>query len=469
MNGLPSWLLDLAEARPASVERVLRECIVGEWNYPPGQSHVYGVLSDLSWEGGNLARLVRPTVVEQLANRDPAHPVILHSALSLVLKTASLPDNELSAIALSRCLTTPLTGEAFARWAAAALQLDAETAIATIVGRLEQSGSAEQSMSEINGFLSPDLGTHLTLLPHPSYLRARSLRQLIPLVYRYVRPAEDVVRKTGVSYSPNRRDGAQRFRDALLSRLAQSDEPEAGRLLRELLSASEVAAHRDWILHLLDDRAIRDANLQEWEPADIRQFVLDHETKPKSDADLFRIIVNRLSDIKHDVESSDNSLREEVANGSDEYVLRRWLARKLAERSRDRYTIPQEEEIDQEERPDIRAEHPETWPVSIEVKWADRWTLEELLERLETQLVGQYLRSHESRYGIYILGMQGSKGHWKGARGHKLVFHEVVEAVSERARQLSASHPSVEEICVTAIDFRRPAEREPVASAISSG
>ena len=99
-----------------------------------------------------------------------------------------------------------------------------------------------------------------------------------------------------------------------------------------------------------------------------------YETNPRTDSELFRIVLNRLTDIKDDVERSDNSLREEVPGDPEEYVLRRWLARKLNERSRHRYTIPQEEEIDQERRPDLRAENPRTPPVSIEIKWANRWT-----------------------------------------------------------------------------------------------
>ena len=54
--------------------------------------------------------------------------------------------------------------------------------------------------------------------------------------------------------------------------------------------------------------------------------------------------------IKHDVEKSDNSLRDEVHRDDKEAGLRRWLKRKLDERSRHRYTTPQEAEIDQQEQ-----------------------------------------------------------------------------------------------------------------------
>ena len=95
------------------------------------------------------------------------------------------------------------------------------------------------------------------------------------------------------------------------------------------------------------------ADITPWSTSDIRQFADSYEYDPTNDRDLYGIVTNRLTDIKYDVEESDNSLREEVAVGSNEYVLRRYLARKLNERSKNRYTIPQEEEIDQEQRPDL--------------------------------------------------------------------------------------------------------------------
>ena len=162
---------------------------------------------------------------------------------------------------------------------------------------------------------------------------------------------------------------------------------------------------------------------------------------------------NRLTDIKDDVEHSDNSLREEVQHGADEYVLRRWLARKLAERARQRcYTIPQEEEIDQKERPDLRAENPHTAPVSIELKWADNWTLTQLVERLENQLVGQYLRAERSRYGIHVLATDGRKGYWESPHG-KLDFNQVIERVARRAEELRSTRLGIGDLRVVAIDW----------------
>ena len=226
--------------------------------------------------------------------------------------------------------------------------------------------------------------------------------------------------------------------------------------LRRLSALPELASSRDWILHLIDERTVSEADHRAWVPADIRVFAQDYETDPHTDAELYRIICNRLTGIKDDVERSDNSLREEVLRGADEYVLRRWLARKLKERTNKRYTIPQEEEIDQEHRPDLRAENPHTDPVAIELKWADNWALPVLLERLENQLIGQYLRAHNSRYGIYVLGTDGRKGHWEDPNGRHIRFEEVMQIIVHRARELADTRCDVAGLCVVGIDFRVP-------------
>jgi len=247
------------------------------------------------------------------------------------------------------------------------------------------------------------------------------------------------------------------FRDGLLERLAGSEDHHATEALKALLATPETAHLRDWILHLLDQRLQREADHLPWTAEDVRIFMRDHEIDPKTDTDLFQIVCKRLADIKHDVERSDNSLREEVHSDNTEPVLRRWLARKLSERSRGRYTIPQEEEIDQKRRPDLRIENPCTNPVSVEIKWADNWTVPELLEGLENQLLGQYLRSDNCRYGVYLLGMIGRKQHWEAPETKTpLSFQQVLDLIRARVKELMAGSPHVQAVEVVAIDFRPP-------------
>jgi hypothetical protein len=260
------------------------------------------------------------------------------------------------------------------------------------------------------------------------------------------------------------RDDARRFRDSLLERLSQSESAEAGDVLHEFLQEPALAPHRDYILHLLDQRAERQADSPPWNPEDIPAFAKDYETDPKTDRDLFKIACRRLQELKNDVEKADNSIRSEMRNEDDERKLRIWLARKLQERSCNRYTVPQEEEIDRRERPDLRIERPGMSPVSIEIKWANKnWTLPQLIERLENQLIGQYLRDAQCRYGIYILGYIGRKKTWEYQDDSShLSFEQVVTIITERAKVIVAERRDIEDIAVISLDFTEPKKLEKV-------
>lgn len=459
MNGFPDWFPDLVAAKPAAVADVVRQCVLGEWQYPPDREHCYDVLAHLAWENGCLSRLVRTTVVELLGTGDPANHSIRDYALSLAVSTSIPPDTELGAIAAARCRVLDVGSDGFGMWLAVCLQFDAGQAVSILEERLADCSTAADVVLQVCALLGDEMRPRVPRLVRPDYLNPPALARLIVLVYRHVRPEDDIDRTRTGPYTPTDRDAASRFRGALVARLAQAEGPEVLGLLRSLLTHSELARHYDWIRHLLDERFVTDADILAWSPAAIREFAREYETTPRTDAELFQITVNRIADVKNDVENSDNSLREEIRKNDSEYVLRRWLARKLNERSRQRYTVPQEEEIDQKVRPDLRTETPHTAPVSIELKWADNWTLPQLLERLENQLLGQYLRAERNRYGVYVLATDGRKRHWEVTGSADAAFDEVVDRVALRAQELVTLHPEIGDMRVVGIDFRPPPER----------
>lgn len=116
-------------------------------------------------------------------------------------------------------------------------------------------------------------------------------------------------------------------------------------------------------------------------------------------------------------------------------------------------------EIDQQQRPDLRVENQKTPAVSIEAKWADNWTLNDLLVGLEAQLVGQYLRAHDSRHGVYFLATDGRKKQWEGRGGIRLTFEDVTAKLKALASEIEAENPGVDAVRVVTIDFRPPSKR----------
>ena len=455
LNGFPPWIDDLAKAHPSAVCRVLSACIGGEWQLPDGQQ-VHLVLYDLAWYGETLSPLAESILLGRLRAGDPPNLSILRFTLIALTRRQSPLLRQVSEIAASRIsgLTKP---ERIALWLAVWMQIDADAAIQALRQKTVNSSEASKIYVLLCAMLSRESIEREPLIPNPDYLRTKILRQLIPLVYSRVKISEDIDRVGKGMFTPGPRDHAQHFRSFLLDRLAKDESPEAEDALSELANDPSMTDTKEWILDLLDKRLKAQADLSAWTPEDLRTFAQHHEVDPKNDKELFSIVRKRLREIKAEVEQADNSMRRELHPDYPEAELRKWLQRKLTDRSRQRYTVPQEEEIDLQQRPDLRIERPGMGPVSIEVKWAERWTLLDLLERLENQLVGQYLRAHDSQYGIYVLGIIGSKGYWVGPNKTRRTFEEVVTLVSESARNLVKKRPDIGDLEVISIDFREPA------------
>ena len=90
-----------------------------------------------------------------------------------------------------------------------------------------------------------------------------------------------------------------------------------------------------------------------------------------------------------------------------------------------------------------------------------KWTLEALKERLENQLIGQYLRPANVCFGIYVLGNVRPKRRWKipGSK-EEVNFSKLVELIQGHAKNLQLqSAGKVEGIAVIGIDFSDPRER----------
>jgi len=460
LNGFADWLPELARAQPQAVRQVFQNAMRGEWQFPADRTHFSEVLSKLKWQGERYWPLIAQDLLTQLQIEDPQHPAILNYAISILLKSATSPRRELAVLAAQRVINYPQSSPFFIGWMLLWLQLEAIPSITYLSQCLNGLPTTEGDdlMLRICNALH---GGHLNsaaLMERPDYLQPQAIRILVPLVYKHIRPNEDIDRAGSGVYHPTERDDAQEFRNGLLPRFAQMDHPQVLAVLKELHEDPQLSQHRDWITHLIEEHAKGKVDLSPWQEQDIRAFATEFETNPRTDTDLFRIACWRIQDIKKEVERAENSLREEVRRDWLEPALRRWFQRKLNDRSRQKYTIPQEAEIDQQQREDLRFENPSIpSAVPVEIKWADRWSAVELLERLENQLVGQYLRAHNIRYGIYLLGYIGRQRHWNHPTEQRRIdLSELIRIIERKAQELEQTRLDIAKIRVIAVDFTVP-------------
>jgi hypothetical protein len=456
LNGFASWFPTLAEARPQETEQVIETCIQGEWAFPAERAQVNEVLYKLAWQGKDLTFLAENQVWRLLRAQDPSNIKVLEYTLTILLRS-KVDRAQIALLAEARAVTGAYDRSRCALWLAALLLIDASLAVTALERLLSENRVPEDIMIQLCSLISGDHFTSTLTVESPSYQQPQNLRRLIPLVYRYIRPSEDIDRTGSGGYTPTARDHAQEFRGRLLELLSRQDDERVPGLLSELMNEPELQYLCDWILRLIEEWQKRNADGAPWTAADIRAFACENEIDPKTAGDLFAIACKRINEIKLDVEKAENSLRRELHRYYPESELRKWLQRKLQERSRGRYTVPQEAEIDLQQRPDLRLENPRTPAVSVEVKWAEHWSVTQLATGLETQLADQYLRAHNATYGIYLLGMIGDKQYWENPsdRSH-LSFQQLVDFLCEEATKLVTARPDIEDIRVVGIDFRTP-------------
>ena len=339
--------------------------------------------------------------MQRLSEEDPMNNEILKYALCILIGCTPVPADELTDLAATRAREVEVETTRFQQWLAVSLQLDAMAAIEHLEARLSSSKDPYGTMVGICARLSGEVHDKEPLLANPSWLAPEAIRRFVPLVYRYVRREDDIHHPPGETYTPGARDSAEHFRGALLERMANVMKPEVENVLREFVGDPLFANLSDYVQHLLERHIANIADGLPWRISDVRKFARDYERDPQTDSDLFRLGVKRLLDLRDWIETGEDSPREEVQPERHEAGFRRWLQRRLNERGC--CVVPQEWEMDQGARTDLRLAIPAIAPVSLELKLADEWTLKELLDGLEHQLVGRYLRDHRARYGIYVL------------------------------------------------------------------
>lgn len=464
LNGLPDWFEALADTSLDEVANTLVLAIDAEFKYPADTPLVHEVLA-------KLAAAKSPTIAAAdavqhcLLRCDPINQRVLEQATTTLLRTGARGSDDLLALAHSRVQLYGIGDGRWLTWMSMWLRLDAIPAIRYLETAVQgcSAADADELVIQLCSILGGSYGTALPM-GRASFLSHSSLALLIPLVCRHVRRADDIDRNNKGAYSPLPRDNAQDFRARLWEVLRTSDADEADTVLQGFLDENSVPTERDWVLSILETRKGKQADPAAWLPEDVQAFGTHYGHRPRSDYQLYQLTTRLLLDIKANVEISENATdRLQVRKDDKEVHFQGLLKRQLDQRSLQWFSVTQESMIDLNQRPDLRVEIPDINALPVEVKLAnlEHWTAEKLLERLEIQLVGQYLRASKVNYGVYVVGNTEPKRQWQRPRDKQLIgFEELVLLLQEKAATLIADRSqSVYGLSVIGIDFSDPRER----------
>lgn len=218
-------------------------------------------------------------------------------------------------------------------------------------------------------------------------------------------------------------------------------------------------------------KAAADADVVAWTPSQVREFGKSLVATPANHRQLWYHAVDKLEALKHDLEDGDSSISTILQAVDQETEFRKYIGGWCRDRSAGRYLIPQEEELADAKRPDLRFLGVGfDAPIPAELKLADKWTGPHLFERLEIQLCGDYLRDVRSSRGIFLLVYLGTKSYWDLPNGRRAdTFEKLVDELQRHWTLISGDYPGVEDIRIVGIDLTRRGKDTKAAKAAKKG
>lgn len=454
LNGFPDWFPCLFAAHPQLVAEMLLVEIEFELGMSDSDTAFQYVVARTHHARDWLANALTQGILLLLNSHLPWRPQVLKYLVD-ILQASTLSDGLIATLAREQMvLGDPMH---CALWAAAWTSVDPDPAIDAVEQHLSALGDAAHCTEFTMAFIAHLLGNRRSnsCMRH-AYRTPAVLKRLYLLVHQHVRADEDIDRAGKGVFSPGLRDDAQDAREHLVQLLQELPGRETFLALHSLSQEHPHADYRPWMARQALARAQVDSERPAWSAIQVSEFAETYERSPANHREMFDLAVMRLLDLKHEMEDSDLSTASVVIRSELETELRNWITAWCSQHAHGRFVIPQEDELPDAKRPDLRWTC-STFPgaVPTELKIADNWTGPKLFERLEGQLAGDYLRDRASNRGIYLLVWRGKKQHWKLPDGRSVDFVTLVAALQLHGTYVAAHHPGVEEIQVIGIDLTK--------------
>jgi hypothetical protein len=459
LNGFPNWFPTLFAKYPEVISDFLLKEIHYELSIEKADVESNYILSDVSWSGRWAWDKLAPNIYKILETKEPGRITTLDRMLNIV-QGSSISDQMIANLASEKCKILMQSDHA-AYWFAVWSGVDADSAIPCLEERFEDISSVEDRTAFAIEFINHLLGSRRSSVSNirTGFRTPEYLKRLYLLMHQHIRAKEDIKRGPG-GFSPGLRDDAQSARETLAELLRNIPGKDAFIALMEIARLHPEEAHRPWFDRQAKTKAETDADITAWSPRQVRDFHDQLERTPANHRELAELAHFRLLDLKDDIEEGDNSFAKLLQKIELETDMRKYIGGVLREKASGRYSIPQEEELADAKKPDLRF-HGANFdgPVPVELKLADNWTGPQLLERMENQLCGDYLRDNRSNRGFFVLVYQGKKKHWEIPDVTEQVdFIGLIGILENYWQKIALNYPRVDHIQVIGIDLTKRAK-----------
>jgi hypothetical protein len=452
LNGFPTWFPKVFIAHPIEVTNFLWKEIEFQLNNETKDSQFHYILEKVRWTGDwcwdSISQKILSFIRIKIKNLNSL------DALLEIVMNSSVESEDLKKLSSKKCKQLK-SYEHLSRWYAVWVAVDPLNAIDSLESKLSISESEEQEIFTML-FLTKLLGDRRTRVDHErnSFKQPVYLRRLYLLMHKYIRLEDDLNRSNGGIYSPTLRDDAQDARELLFRELDALKGKDAFYEIQKLAYFHPDQFSRQWLLEKAKLHAQVDSELSPWKPQQVLDFQYSLERTPKNHIELAELAAFRLRDLKKELEKGDDSIAKTLQKVTNEPEMRNFIAYILRSKANGRYSVPQEEEMADAKRPDIRF-HGNGFdaPVPVELKLAENWSGKQLFERFENQLCGDYLRDSRSDRGIFLLVLRRKDKQWKLPNGEAVSFSELIIKLEQHWRKISVDYTNVSDVQIIGINL----------------
>ncbi len=456
LTGFPKWMPELFRTFPDAIAKLLLTEVDRDLRVEKLKIESFYALYNVSWSGSWAWEKIGEAIFERLERREPKNLGNLDHIL-VIIQGAGIAPAKLAELAAVR--SKDRRHAHAARWYAVWAHAEPREAIPALAERLISIRLPAQQTKFAMLFITQLLGGRLNrAIGGIGFRTPENLKNLYSLMLKYVREKEDIQRAGKGAYSPGLRDDAQDARNQLFSLLKEIPGKEAYLALAELAQIHPEPKFRLWMLHHAKTKAELDADLTPWTLSQVLEFQTLIERTPTNHRELFELAELHLLDLKDHLELSDSSIADVLRKGvTVENEMRNYIGDWCRQQAQGRYSIPQEEELADKKRPDLRFQGCGfDGPVPCELKLAHKWSGPEHFERLENQLCGDYLRDTRSSRGLFVLIYQGVAQKWQLPNSRTQVdFTGLISALQDHCKAIYNNFPGVDEVRVVGIDLTR--------------
>ncbi len=450
INGFPDWFESLSTMFPQEVVEALSPAIVEDLRLVD-EKHCPEFLAPLERMPASLRDGIAQVALKEIEKHPPANEHSLEYGLTISAHLSAQDRLRLAKICATQVDVEQRTAQKAWWWIGWA-----ECSLSEAVNFLERfcEEDAQSKTDELLLSICAKLNSNYGDAERVASLfrNVDALTRLIPIVYQHI----PMLEREDDAHLVTDRHKAEDFRDRLIQYLVTIGTMEAVRAMETLAEDPRLKEQRNILLnqarlclskHSLQSKPMSLEEALKWS----RNGVISI----RSADDLFRVVIDRLDDIREFVERGEFSLRNVFTDAAEE-EFQKWIADKLTREDKHGCSYTREEEVADEKKPDIRVHHSSCAraPVSIEIKIAENWNYQELKDALHEQLVDQYLRKQKSRHGVLLLCSRGER---KKAKQDPVCqkFSVLVDTLQGEADQRCSQSPDIDGLQVFGIDFHR--------------